>query len=159
MQRYARFYSFTIISLLVFILSFFTGCGTLTARKKESVPKNISYTLPKWKHVGNVSNTTPTVTRVLKNYTGNMPSAINIIKSNHYKYNKHYYKTLPYGASIYISEDQELYINPDGGKAPDTVIIKRKPNPEYYMKKKTYRDSHSKDDGSTNVIYEEDLKK
>ncbi len=87
-----------------------------------------------------------------------MSAAINIIQSNHYKYNNNFYKVLPFGASIYISDDAELHINPNGGKAPDTVLIRRKPNPEYYIKKKTYNDTHTKDDGSTSIIYEEDLK-
>ena len=145
---------------MVLILSFFTGCTPLTCLKKERVPKEITYTVPKWKHIGLISSETPTVTRVLKRHTGNMSAATNIIQSNHYKYNKNFYKVLPFGASIYISEDAELYINPKGGKAPDTVIIRRKPNPEYYaIKKKTYRDNHTKDDGSTSAILEEDLKK
>ena len=87
-----------------------------------------------------------------------MSAAIKIIKSNHFKYNKNFYKVLPFGASVYISDDAELCINPNGGKAPDTVIIRRKPNPEYYIKKRTYKDTHIKDDGRTSVIHEEDLK-
>ena len=153
-----RLYPFTITFLVVLILSFFTGCTPLTCLKKERAPKEITYTVPKWKHIGNISSETPTVTRVLKKYTANLSAAINIIQSNHYKYDKNFYKVLPFGASIYISEDAELYINPNGGKAPDTVLIRRKPNPEYYIKKKTCKGAHTKDDGNTRVIYEEDLK-
>ena len=158
MQSFARLYPFKITFLLVLILSFFAGCTPLTCLKKERAPKEITYTVPKWKHIGNISSEIPTVTRVLKRHTGNMSAAISIIQSNHYKYNKNFYKVLPLGASIYISEDAELYINPNGEQAPDTVIIRRKPNPEYYIKKKTYRDTNIKNDGSTSAIYEEDLK-
>ena len=153
-----RFYSPRTIILVVLMLSFLTGCTLLTPLKKERAPKEITYTVPKWKHIGNISSETPTVTRILKNHTGNISAAVNIIQSNHYKYNKNFYNVLPFGASIYISEDAELYIDPNGGKAPDTIIIKHKPNPEYYLKKKTYRDSHSKDDSITRAISEEDLK-
>ena len=158
MQSFARLYPFKITFLLVLILSFFTGCTPLTCLKKERAPKEITYTVPKWKHIGNISSEIPTVTRVLKRHTGNMCAALSIIQSNHYKYNKNFYKVLPLGASIYISEDAELYINPKGGKAPDTVIIRREPNPKYYIKKKTCRDTNTKNDGSTSAIYEEDLK-
>ena len=155
---FAKLYLPSTIILGFLFLSLFTGCTPLTALKKKQVPKEIAYTVPKWKHIGNVSSETPTVTRVLKRYTGNMSAAINIIQSNHYKYNKNFYKVLPFGASIYISEDAELYINPNGGKAPDTVIIRREPNPEYTIKQKTYRDSLTKDGGNTRAIFEEDLK-
>ena len=154
----SRFYPPTTIFLVVLILSLFIGCTPLTTLKKDREPKEITYTVPKWKHIGNISSETPTVTRVLKIHTGNMSAAVNIIQSNHYKYNKTFYNVLPFGASIYISEDAELYIDPNGGKAPDTVIIKQKPNPEYYIKKKTSRDFHSKDGGNTRAIFEEDLK-
>jgi len=153
-----RVYPFTIISLISLILLFFTGCAIFTGLKKERVPKDITYTLPKWKKIGNISSETSTVTRVLKRYTGNMNAAVSTIKSNHYKYDKNFYKVLPFGASIYISEDGELYINPNGGKPPDTVIIKRKPNPEYYaIQKKSYRNTHTKNDESSSSIFEEDL--
>lgn len=156
-QMLATLHLLTIPSLLVLTLCLFTGCQT--SPKKERVPKEISYTVPKWKHIGTISRETPTVTRILKTYTGNMSTAIHIIQSNHHKYSKSFYKVLPFGASVYISDDAELFINPNGGNAPDTVIIKHKPNPEYSFEKRPYHHIPTTDDGSTRVIYEEDLKK
>lgn len=152
-----RSYSFTTTSLLVVTLCFFTGC--LTSPKRERAPKEMSYTVPKWKHIGTISAETPTVTRILKDHTGTMSAAIYIIQSNHNTYSKKFYTNLPFGASVYISDDAELYINPNGGNPPDTLIIRRKPNPEYSVEKRRYNDTHTHDDGSTGVIYEEDLKK
>jgi hypothetical protein len=88
-----------------------------------------------------------------------MSAAVSIIKSNYYKYDEIFYKALPFGASIYISENGELLINKDGGNAPETLIIKRKPNPKYYaIKKKSSIISHAEDDASISSIIEEDLK-
>jgi len=144
-----RLYSFILISFLVFTSLIFSGCTLLPGLKKETVPEEIIYTVPKWKQVGTLSKETPTVAQVLKKHSGTMGSAITIIKSNHYKYDEHFYKTLPFGTNIYISEEGELLIIPTGGKTPDEVVIKRKPNPEYY----TTKEKSSK----TSSITEEDL--
>jgi len=106
--------------------------------------------VPKWKQIGILSKRTPTVTQVLKTYTGNMIAAIKIIRSNYFKYNENFYKTLASGTNIYISEEGELLIVLKGEKAPDEVIIKRKLNPEYYaIKRKSSK---------TSSIIEEDIK-
>jgi len=110
----------------------FLECAKFPRLKKEIVTEDIVYTVPKWKQIGILSEGTPTVTRVLITYTGTMGAAITAIKSNFFKYNENFYKTLSFGTSIYISEDGELLIVPKGEEAPDEVIIKRKLNPEYY---------------------------
>ena len=92
-----------------------------------------------------MSGELPTVISILKRHTGAMGAALSIIKSNQWKYNKNYYRDLPFGASVYISEDGELLIIDRGGKAPDAVIIKRKPNPEYYAIKKPLPSSITED--------------
>ena len=144
-----RIYAFILISFLVFTSLIFSGCAQLPGLKKETVPEEIIYTVPKWKQVDTLSKKTLTVIRALNRYSGTMGAAITIIKSNHYKYDENFYKTLPFGTSIYISEDGELLIIPKGGKAPDEVIIKRKPNPEYYATKEK--------SSKTSSITEEDL--
>jgi len=145
-----RIYAFILISFLVLTSLILPGCAKLPELKKEIVPEEIIYTVPKWKTIGILSEETPTVTRVLKGYTGTISAAITIIRSNHYKYDQHFYKTLSLGTSIYISEYGELLIVPKGGKASDEVIIKQKPNPEYHpIKKKSSK---------TSSIIEEDLK-
>jgi hypothetical protein len=158
-RSFAILYPFTITFLVFLILSFFTGCALLPGLKKDRVPKEITYTVPKWKKIGQISNETPTVTRILNRYLGNMSAAVSIIKSNYYKYDEIFYKALPFGASMYISENGELLINKDGGNAPETLIIKRKPNPKYYaIKKKSSIITRTEDDASISSIIEEDLK-
>lgn len=132
----------------------FLGCAKLPWLDKfttpeKTVPKEITYTVPKWQPIGVLSKEMPTVTQVLKRYTGSMSAAMTTIKANHWKYDKNFYQTLPFGIYIYISEDGELFINPEGGNAPDTLIIKRKPNPEYHATKQ--------DDMKISSITEEDL--
>ena len=144
-----RIYSLILISFLVSPYLVFSGCALLPGLKKETAPEEIIYTVPKWKQVGTLSKEMPTVTRVLKRYTSTMGAVITIIKSNHYKYDENFYKALPLGTSIYISEDGELLIIPKGGKVPDEVIIKRKPNPEY--------DTTKEKSSKTSSITEEDL--
>lgn len=157
MQRLTRRHAFKRILLLALSLYFLIGCTPPAFVKEERVPKEVTESVPKWKHIGNISSETPTVTRVLKKYTRSMSAAVHIIQSNRDKYSNNFYKGLPSGASVYISADAELYINPAGGNAPDTVIIKRKPNPEYTFKKSTYPNPIA-DDGNIPSIYEEDLK-
>jgi hypothetical protein len=60
--------------------------------------------------------------------------------------------------NIYIAEDGELFISSKGHEAPDEVIIKRKPNPEYLaIKMKSSRGSHTQEDKMSSSIEEEDL--
>jgi hypothetical protein len=149
-----RIYDFIVISFFLLIPLIFSGCAKLPWLKKEKipekiVPKEIIYTVPKWKPVGTLSEEVPTVTRVLKRYTESISAAMTIIRSNYWKYDDNFYQTLPFGISIYMTEDGELLIDPKGGKSPDDVIIKRKPNPEYYAIKQ--------DDEKSSSIIEEDL--
>ena len=154
-----RIHLFIGIIFVALVTTLFSGCALFPGLKKDRVPKEITYTVPKWKKIGQISNETPTVTRILNRYLGNMSAAVSIIKSNYYKYDEIFYKALPFGASIYISENGELLINKDGGNAPETLIIKRKPNPKYYaIKKKSSIISHAEDDASISSIIEEDLK-
>ena len=150
----------TLISILFFILTplLFSRCVRLPWLEKDTIPQYVTYTVPKWKLIGILSEETPNVTRVLKRYTGYIGAAITIIESNQWKYNEKFFKVLPFGASIYISEDGELFINPRGGKAPDTIIIKRKLNPEYStIKNRSSRKSHMRDNARKGSIIEEDL--
>ena len=138
------------ILILVFLVLYFNGCTQLPWQKEiippeSSVPKEITYTVPKWRLAGNISEKTPTVIRILKRHTGTMGAALTVIKSNHWKYTKNYYSDLTFGTSVYISEDAELLIIDRGGKVPDAVIIKRKPNPEYYAIKNTPPSSITED--------------
>ena len=148
--------------ILGFVVLYFNGCMQLPWQKEnippESVPKEITYTVPKWRLAGILSEETPTVIRILKRHTGTMGAALTIIKSNHWKYKKNYYSDLPFGASVYISEDGELLIIARGGKAPDAVIIKRKPNPEYYaIKNKSSNIFTSSDSNAIGSVTEETL--
>ncbi len=135
--------------ILGFFVLYFNGCAQLPWQKEnippETVSKEISYTVPKWSIAGSLSEETPTVIRVLKRYTGTMGAALTIIKSNHWKYNKNYYRDLNFGTSVYISEDGEMLIIARGGKTPDAVIIKRRPNPEYYTIKNNPHSSIAED--------------
>jgi hypothetical protein len=138
------------ILVLIFVVLYFNGCTQLPWQKENlppesSVPKEITYMVPKWSLAGSLSEETPTVIRVLKRYTGTMGAALTIIKSNQWKYKKNYYSDLIFGSSVYISEDGEMLIIDRGGKVPDAVIIKRKPNPEYYAIKNTPPSSITED--------------
>ena len=144
-----RVYTFILIIFLSLASLIFQGCALLPGLEKETIPEEIIYTVPKWKLIGILSKEMPNVTRVLKGYTGTIGAAITIIKSNYYKYDENFYKDLLFGTSIYISEDSELLIVSRGEKTPDEVIIKRKPNPEYYATKEK--------SSKTSSITEEDL--
>jgi hypothetical protein len=138
------------IHFLGFLVLYFNGCTLLPCQKENmppesSVPKEITYKVPKWRFTGNISEKTPTVIHILKRHTGTMGAALALIKSNHWKYTNNYYSNLAFGASVYVSEDGELLIIDRGGKAPDAVIIKRKPNPEYYAIKKPLPSSITED--------------
>lgn len=154
---------FIVTFFLAFTFLIFSGCTEIPWLKKhlppeKTIPREIIYTVPKWQPIGVLSEELPTVTRVLKRYTGSMNAAMIIVKSNHWKYDKNFYQTLPFGINIYIAEDGELFIDPKGGESTDEVIIKRKPNPEYYAsKKKSSRRSSAEDIEIKSPIIEEDL--
>ncbi len=155
--------SFLIIVFLVSYILTFSGCVNLSCLRmdkttKKNVPKEITYTVPKWQPIGVLSEELPTVIRVLKMYTGSMSAANSIIKANYWKYDLDFYQNLPFGINIYIAEDGELFMSSKGREAPDEVIIKRKPNPEYLaIKRKSSRGSHTQEDKMSSSIEEEDL--
>ena len=151
--------SFLIIAFLVSYILTFSACVKLSwLRMDNNVPKEITYTVPKWQPIGVLSEELPTVIRVLKMYTGSMSAANSIIKANYWKYDLDFYQNLPFGINIYIAEDGELFMSSKGREAPDEVIIKRKPNPEYLaIKRKSSRGSHTQEDKMSSSIEEEDL--
>ena len=158
-----RRYYFLINYFLVSCILIFSGCVKLSWLRmdnttKRNVPKEITYTVPKWHSIGVLSEELPTVIRALKMYTGSMSSANSIIKANYWKYDRNFYQNLPFGINIYIAEDGELFIDSKGGEVPDEVIIKRKPNPEYLtIKMNSSRCSHTQEDEMSSSIKEEDL--
>lgn len=158
-----RSFAHMLIPFLMFYSLIFSGCEKIPFIKKyilpeKKVPKEITYTVPKWQPIGVLSKEMPTVTRVLKRYTGSMSTAMNIIRANRWKYDESFYQTLSFGINVYISGDGELFIDPKGVEVPDEVIIKRKPNPEYYaIKKKSSRGSYTGDIEITSPVTEEDL--
>ena len=61
-----------------------------------------------------------TLFKVLKFYTNDMAKSLDIINKNFSKYSEKYLQFLPYGTNIYISKDNELFINKKGGAESDT---------------------------------------
>jgi len=159
----SRIYPFVVLIFLILDIFTIFGCSKLPwlnfhKTPEKIVPKHITYTVPKWQPIGVLSEELPTVIRVLKKYTGSMSAANSIIKANNWKYDQNFYQNLLFGINIYISEDGELYIDPNDRAAPDDVIIKRKPNPDYYaIKMKSSNGAYSQEDEMENSIVEEDL--
>ncbi len=60
--------------------------------------------------------------RVLMIRTKDMGEALHIMKENSEKYSTKYFRSLPAGTSIYISKNNELFINKDGSAAPDETV-------------------------------------
>ena len=77
---------------------------------------------PKWTFIGEISKERSNLLRVLMLHTNDMEEALVIIKNNSWKYSAEYLQLLPDGASIYISEGNELFINQKGGPAPDKKV-------------------------------------
>lgn len=120
----------------LFVL-FYCGCAARTPVEPnrphmQEIPETITRKVPRWNYAGTVSQKAPNALRVLKRYTGRMGSAMGIVQENYYKYSKAFHKTLSYGTTVYISRDEELYIDPAGGPAPDEYIIEHEPNPAYF---------------------------
>ena len=86
-----------------------------------------------------------------------MSAAHRIIKANLWKYDQRFYRHLPLDIHIYISEDGELFIDPTGGEAPNDVIIKRTPNPDYYTGKMRSSGGINAQGEMRGSIVEEDL--
>lgn len=72
-----------------------------------------------WVSLGNLDTGASTVLQILKKHTGSHRSAMDILRSNSSKYNGDFYKRLPKGASVYLSEGNELFIDPAGGAPPE----------------------------------------
>jgi hypothetical protein len=52
-----------------------------------------------------------------------MVKSLDIINENSSKYSEKYFRVLPDGTSVYISKDNELFINKKGGPAPEEIAI------------------------------------
>jgi len=89
---------------------------------KELAPKQV----PKWAFVGKISKEHPTLFKVLTLHTNDMVKSLAIINKNSSKYSEKYLQFLPDGTSVYISKDNELFINKKGGPAPEEVATANK---------------------------------
>jgi hypothetical protein len=83
---------------------------------KEIAPKQVQ----KWEFIGKISKEHPTLLGVLMLHTNDMVKSLDIINKNSSKYREKYLRFLPYGTSVYISKDNELFINKKGGAESDT---------------------------------------
>jgi len=113
--------------ILLIILS---GCARTLAPPAETASvEKIARQIPKWTFVGKISQARPNPLRVLMRHTGDMAEALQIMKDNARQYSENFYRSLPLGASLYISPDNDLFINKNGGPAPEeTVTIYRTVN-------------------------------
>jgi hypothetical protein len=75
----------------------------------------------KWAFIGKISKGHPNLVRVLMFHINDMVKSLDIINENSIKYSEKYSRFLPYGASVYISKDNELFINKKGGPAPEEI--------------------------------------
>jgi len=96
------------------------------AEKAQEVNNVPPKQTPKWELIGKISKEHPTLLRVLTLHTSDMGKALTIIKKNSSKYSEKYSRSLDYGASVYISKDNELFINKKGGPAPEEVVTVNK---------------------------------
>jgi hypothetical protein len=76
----------------------------------------------KWAFIGKISKEHPNLVRVLMFHTNGMVKSLDIINKNSSKYSEKYFRFLPYGTSVYISKENELFINKKGGSTADEVI-------------------------------------
>ena len=77
----------------------------------------------KWAFIGKISKEHPNIVRVLMFHTNDMVKSLDIINENSSKYSEKYFRVLPDGTSVYISKDNELFINKKGGPAPEEIAI------------------------------------
>jgi hypothetical protein len=89
---------------------------------KDIAPKQVQ----KWAFIGKISKEHPTLLRVLTLHTNSMEESLAIINKNSRKYSEKYFRFLPHGTSVYISKDNELFINKKGGPAPEEVATVNK---------------------------------
>ena len=82
--------------------------------------------VPKWAFIGKISKEHPTLFKVLTLHTNDMVKSLAIINKNSSKYSEKYLRFLPDGTSVYISKDNELFINKKGGPAPEEVATANK---------------------------------
>jgi len=81
---------------------------------------------PKWAFIEKISKEHPTLFKVLTLHTNDMVKSLAIINKNSSKYSEKYLQFLPDGTSVYISKDNELFINKKGGPAPEEVATANK---------------------------------
>ena len=101
------------------------GLAENAQKIKDIAPKQI----PKWAFIGKISKEHPNLFRVLTLHTNDMVKSFTIINKNSSKYSEKYLRFLPDGTSVYISKDNELFINKKGGPAPPKVVTVNK-NPD-----------------------------
>ncbi len=84
-------------------------CMSFTAPvySQDIAPKQVQ----KWVFIGKISKEHSTLLRVLKLHTNDMVKSLDIINKNSSKYSEKYLRSLPYSTSVYISKDNELFIN------------------------------------------------
>jgi len=75
-----------------------------------------------WTFVGALSPTEPTVVRLLTAFLGNEKTALIVIRANQEQYSPDFYRTLPIGAAIFLSDRQELRIDPEGSLPPPNTV-------------------------------------
>jgi general secretion pathway protein D len=80
----------------------------------------------KWAFIGKISKEHSTLLNVLMLHTKDTGKSYAIINKNSSKYSEKYFRFLPYGTSVYISKDNELFINKKGGSVPEEVAAVNK---------------------------------
>jgi hypothetical protein len=98
------------------------GLAENAQKIKDIAPKQIL----KWAFIGKISKEHPNLFRVLTLHTNDMVKSFTIINKNSSKYSEKYLQFLPDGTSVYISKDNELFINKKGGLAPQEVVTVNK---------------------------------
>ena len=98
------------------------GLAENAQKIKDIAPKQI----PKWAFIGKISKEHPNLFRVLTLHTNDMVKSFTIINKNSSKYSEKYLRFVPDGTSVYISKDNELFINKKGGPAPQEVVTVNK---------------------------------
>lgn len=112
------------------LLIIVSGCARALAPPAETAGgEKIARQIPKWTFVGKISRARPNPLRVLMLHTSDMAEALQIMEDNAWQYSEKFYRSLPLGASLYLSPDNDLFINKNGGPAPEeTVTIYRTEN-------------------------------
>lgn len=124
--------SMTAMVMLIMAL----GCTRTPGPQKEEqasqAAPEIPVTVPKWTQIGVLAPETPTVRNILEKYAGQRGGADEIITANEWKYNQAFYRSLAFGARVFVSEDDDLLIVPPDGGMPQDMVTKRVPNPDFF---------------------------